>query len=200
MAEGSLIIIRMSNEDVSEKTSIVSGDTFSGRMRQAADEAPPAFVVLMAPPAYVGKQFPLNKNEYILGRSHECAIQIDDKSVSRSHVHIKVVGAEVSISDMDSANKTVVNGATLKPGVPFKLRNNDQIKTGNVILKFHQEWEWTIARASPLAAIFFLFSSLILFISYTSIIPRKVSEKVQPAAKTRLSLLGNKKPKEKNAF
>lgn len=125
----------MGQEDVSEKTSIVTGDTFSGRMRQA-DEAPPALVVLMGPSAYVGKQFPLNQNDYILGRSHECSIQVDDKSVSRNHARIQVVGSEVLISDMGSANKTLVNGTTLQAGVPFKLRNNDQIKTGNVILKF----------------------------------------------------------------
>jgi len=126
----------MSSEDFSEKTNIVSGDTFSGRLRQAANEAPPALVVLMGPPAYVGKQFPLDKSEYILGRSHECSIQIDDKSVSRNHVRVQISAGEVIIADMDSANKTVVNGSTLQAGVPFKLRNNDQIKTGNVILKF----------------------------------------------------------------
>jgi diguanylate cyclase (GGDEF)-like protein len=128
-------MISMSNEDVSEKTSIVNSDTFSGRMRQA-DEAPPALVVLMGPGSYVGKQFALEKSEYILGRSHECSIQIDDKSVSRNHARIQVVGGEVSISDMGSANKTVINGTTLQAGVPFKLRNNDQIKTGNIIMKF----------------------------------------------------------------
>lgn len=125
----------MSNEDVSEKTSIVTGDTFNGRMRQA-DEAPPALVILMGPSAYVGKQFPLDKNDYILGRAHDCSIPIDDKSVSRNHARVQVAGSDVTISDMGSANKTVVNGAVLQPGVPFKLHNNDQIKTGNVIMKF----------------------------------------------------------------
>ena len=125
----------MSQDDVSEKTNIVSSDTFSGRMRQA-DEAPPALVVLIGPGGYVGKQFPLDKNDYILGRSHDCSLQIDDKSVSRNHARIQVAAGEVTISDMGSANKTLVNGTNLQPGVPFKLRNNDQIKTGNVIMKF----------------------------------------------------------------
>ncbi len=126
----------MADEDFSEKTSIVSGDTFSGRMRQAADEAPPALVILMGPNAYVGKQFPLSASDYILGRSHTCSIQVDDQSVSSNHARVQVVAGEATISDMGSTNKTLVNGNTLQPGVPFKLRNNDQIKTGNVILKF----------------------------------------------------------------
>lgn len=123
------------SDDVSEKTNIVTGDTFSGRMQQA-DQAPPALVVLMGPSAYVGKQFPLVNNDYILGRSHDCSIQIDDKSVSRNHARIQIAGSEVTISDMGSANKTVVNGSTLQPGAPFKLRNNDQIKIGSIIVKY----------------------------------------------------------------
>lgn len=125
----------MSEEDVSEKTSIVSGDTFSGRMQQA-DLAPPALVVLMGPAAYVGKQFALDKPEYILGRSATCAIQIDDPSISKNHVRLQVSASDVTVSDMGSTNKTVVNGSTLAPGAAFKLKNNDQIKTGNVIMKF----------------------------------------------------------------
>lgn len=125
----------MTSDDVSEKTSIVSGDTFSGRLRQA-DETPPALVVLMGPGPYMGRQFSLIQPEYILGRSADCSIHIDDKSVSRSHARIQVAGQEVTIVDMGSANKTVVNVSTLQPGAPIKLANNDQIKVGNVILKF----------------------------------------------------------------
>lgn len=122
-------------DDVSEKTNIVASDTFSGRM-QKADEAPPALVVLMGPSAYVGKQFALDKNDYIIGRSHDCSIQIDDKSVSRNHARVQIVGSEVTITDLGSSNKTSVNGAALHPGAAFKLKNNDQIKIGTVIVKF----------------------------------------------------------------
>lgn len=124
-----------SHDDNSEKTSIVSGDTLSGRMQQA-DLAPPALVVLMGPSAYVGKQFPLEKPDYILGRAANCNIQIDDSSISKNHVRIQVAGNEVTISDMGSTNKTMVNGAQLSPGSLFKLKNNDQLKIGNVIMKF----------------------------------------------------------------
>lgn len=123
------------NGDESEKTSIVSSDTFRGRLK-AADEAPPALVVLMGPTGYVGKQFPLTQSEIIVGRSVESQIFIDDKSVSRSHARVNVVGSEVAICDLGSSNKTVVNGATLEPMSPVKIKNNDQIKTGNVIFKF----------------------------------------------------------------
>jgi len=121
--------------DEFEKTSIVTSDTFKGRMK-AVDEAPPALVVLMGPSGYVGKQFPLTQAEVIIGRSVDCQIFIDDKSVSRSHGRLNVVGAEVVIMDMGSSNKTIINGNTLSPMTPYRLKNNDQIKTGNVIFKF----------------------------------------------------------------
>lgn len=122
-------------EEMTEKTSIVTGETFSGRMR-AADEAPPALVVLLGPQGYVGKQFPLTQTEYVVGRSIDCSIQLDDKSVSRNHARLIVMGSEVTIIDLGSANKTVVNGNVLQSMNPFRLKNNDQIKAGNVILKF----------------------------------------------------------------
>ena len=121
--------------DEFEKTSIVMSDTFKGRMK-AADEAPPALVVLMGPTGYVGKQFPLTQAECIIGRSVECQIFIDDKSVSRSHARINVAGKEVALMDMGSSNKTIINGKVLQEMTPYKLNNNDQIKTGNVIFKF----------------------------------------------------------------
>lgn len=123
------------NGEELEKTSIVTSDTFRGRMK-AADDAPPALVVLMGPTGYVGKQFALTQSEVIVGRSVESQIFVDDKSVSRSHARLNVVGSDVTLIDLGSSNHTVVNGTVLNPMTPQKLKNNDQIKTGNVIFKF----------------------------------------------------------------
>lgn len=126
----------MSNgEDVSEKTSIVSSDTFSGKMQQA-EQTPPSLVVLMGPAGYVGKQWALTKPEYVVGRNPDSSIFVDDKSVSRSHAKLMIVGSEVTIQDLGSSNKTSINGAMLNPMSPQKLQNNDQLKCGSVIFKF----------------------------------------------------------------
>ncbi len=118
-----------------EKTSIVASDTFKGKL-QAADNAPPAVVVLMGPPGYQGKQYAIAQTDIVIGRSVESQVYIDDKSLSRSHAKFVVVGSEVSIIDLGSTNKTVVNGQALPPLSAYLLKNNDQIKTGNVIFKF----------------------------------------------------------------
>lgn len=122
-------------DDELEKTRIVTSDTFKGRMR-AADEAPPSFVVLMGPTGYVGKQFPITTPELLVGRSVDSHIFIDDPSVSRSHARVLVNGSEVSLMDLGSSNKTMVNSRELIPMKPVILANNDQIKAGNVIMKF----------------------------------------------------------------
>jgi two-component system, cell cycle response regulator len=123
------------SDDFSEKTSVITGDTFSGRLK-AVNETPPAIVVLMGPAGYVGKQWPLIAGELVIGRAVESQIYIDDKSVSRTHARFNVTNGEVTVLDLGSSNKTMVNGDPLFEMVPYKLKNNDQIKTGNVIFKF----------------------------------------------------------------
>ncbi|HPI39586.1 MAG TPA: diguanylate cyclase [Pseudobdellovibrionaceae bacterium] len=124
--------------DTSEKTSIVASETFKKGMA-AADVSPPVVVVLIGPQGYVGKQYPITQSDIVIGRSVECQIYIDDRSLSRSHAKFVAVGHDVSIIDLGSTNKTVVNGNVLPPLSPCLLKNNDQLRTGNVIFKFLEQ-------------------------------------------------------------
>ncbi|AGH94904.1 diguanylate cyclase [Pseudobdellovibrio exovorus] len=121
--------------DTADKTSIISTETFKGKLK-AADDAPPAVVVLVGPQGYVGKQWLITKSDMIIGRSVEAELYVSDASLSRSHARFEVVGNDIFILDMGSTNKTIVNGMPLAPMTKRKLVNNDQIKTGNVIFKF----------------------------------------------------------------
>lgn len=126
----------MSENDYLEKTTIVSGDTVVSQFKKIR-EVPPALVVIFGPTALIGKQFLLTKPEYIIGRSNECDIFIDERSVSRNHARLIVSFlGQVTLSDLGSANKTFVASTQLQPNLPFELKNNDQIKCGNVILKY----------------------------------------------------------------
>jgi diguanylate cyclase (GGDEF)-like protein len=128
----------MSQDDFTEKTTIVSGETIGSQFQRAGD-APPSLVVLIGPTALIGRQFLLNKRELLIGRSSECDIQIDDRSVSRNHAKITVDPTGVILTDLNSANKTIVKETKLQPNLPYKLENNDQIKCGNVIFKFYEK-------------------------------------------------------------
>lgn len=122
-------------KDVSEKTSILQSDTFKLRLAQAG-QAPPSLVLLVGPSNSVGRQWPIEETDRVIGRSPTCHIYVEDRSVSKAHAKLTLVAGEVSIIDLDSTNKTVVNGRLLAPLVAHKLDDNSQIKTGNVIFKF----------------------------------------------------------------
>ena len=119
-----------------EKTSVISGDTFKGRLAEAVKE-PPCLILLVGPTRYIGKQWPITGSDLVIGRAPQSQIYIDDRSVSKSHAKVLLSELnEVSIIDLESTNKTVINGRPLPSLTPVKLQNNDQLKAGNVIFKF----------------------------------------------------------------
>lgn len=122
-------------KDISDKTSVMPSDTFKLRLAQAG-QAPPALVLLVGPAASVGRQWPIEDADVIIGRSPNANIFVDDRSVSKFHAKLTLSGGDVTIIDLESTNKTFVNGKVLTPLQPMKLNNNDQIKTGNIIFKF----------------------------------------------------------------
>lgn len=121
-------------DDTNEKT-MVASDTTLKRELLRSDSAPPVLVVLMGPPGYQGKQWALT-DAFVIGRAIESNVFIDDKSLSRSHARIDIKENKVYVVDLGSTNKTIVNGQILPPMVLCEVKNNDQIKTGNVIFKF----------------------------------------------------------------
>ncbi len=118
-----------------EKTSVVQSETFKLRLAEAGN-APPCLVLLVGPANTVGRQWPIEETDSVIGRAISAHISVDDGSVSKSHSKLSLAAGEVSIIDLESTNKTIVNGEMLVPLTPRKLTNNDQIKLGNIIFKF----------------------------------------------------------------
>jgi two-component system, cell cycle response regulator len=118
-----------------EKTAVVIGNTFNRRMEDLRRQ-PPCLIMLQGPAGYVGKKWPIDKPDLIIGRSMNAQIFIDDRSVSKSHAKIQITANDVFIIDLESTNKTVVNDVTIPALSPRRMSNNDQIKTGNVLFKF----------------------------------------------------------------
>jgi len=124
--------VRLEDTDI---THVVTEDTFK-RAFEEAGKTPPAFVCLVGPPKYQGKRWVIRKPNLTIGRTIENDIFIDDFSVSKSHAKISFSEGNVLISDLESTNKTVINGKIVPSFVAILLQENDQIKLGNVILKF----------------------------------------------------------------
>ncbi|MCM8774488.1 MAG: FHA domain-containing protein [Candidatus Omnitrophica bacterium] len=102
-----------------------------------------SFLIVISGPEE-GKVFYINKPNLIIGREDEVDIKIKESYISRKHAqiisqrHAKLISAgnEVILIDLQSTNGTFVNGKRIKE---VTLRDGDEIRIGNVIMKFFQE-------------------------------------------------------------
>ncbi|MES3037755.1 MAG: diguanylate cyclase [Bdellovibrionota bacterium] len=124
-----------SDEDSFFEKTVVATDTTLKKHATTLDSAPPALVILVGPSGYTGKQWPIMEDR-VIGRAVESGIFIDDRSLSRAHAKVEIIEGHIQIQDLGSTNKTIVNGQILIPQTPMILKNNDQVKTGNVIFKY----------------------------------------------------------------
>lgn len=89
-----------------------------------------------------GKQYPLENNEVILGRSFNSDIIIGDLNVSRRHARISVEGNDLFvIEDLGSGNGTFVNETQI---TRHELRPKDVIRIGSSSFRYEptkkQQW------------------------------------------------------------
>ena len=103
------------------------------------NELPSSLVLLVGPIASVGKRWSLSQEQMIIGRASISHVLIEDMSVSKSHAKLIIEDGKTYIQDLDSTNNTFVNGNQLNSLEKVELHNSDQIKVGNVILKFLEQ-------------------------------------------------------------
>jgi len=60
-----------------------------------------------------GSRWPLDKDEFIIGRGEECDLTISDRQVSRHHARIRRTPSGYMIEDLNSKNGTHLNGAPI---------------------------------------------------------------------------------------
>jgi adenylate cyclase len=82
--------------------------------------------------------FPLEKPEVTLGRSPEADLAIDSLTVSRFHARIKSDARHLLVVDLDSRNKTKVNGVVIKEA---KVNPGDKIALGDFELEVRERAE-----------------------------------------------------------
>lgn len=85
----------------------------------------------------IGKEFVLDGNEWIVGRSPEANISINLNSVSRQHARIsrrtENGGEYFEVTDLGSMNGTHVNTQLVRTA---RINDGDKIQLGDVVLKF----------------------------------------------------------------
>lgn len=82
------------------------------------------------------------KEELIIGRStNEADIQFNDMTISRKHCAISLRDSCVFIKDLNSTNKTSVDGIVLQPYVEMKLHVFSAIRLAGIVLIFQTNTE-----------------------------------------------------------
>lgn len=82
----------------------------------------------------------LKPGEYVIGRSSQCDLVVDDSTVSRRHAQIEIVDENsIKLTDLDSHNGTTVNGYAITRET--ELRVNDIISFGRVQFKLVSSME-----------------------------------------------------------
>jgi DNA-binding NtrC family response regulator len=75
--------------------------------------------------------------ELTVGRGDESDVQVDDESVSRNHVVLRV-GDSASVEDRGSLNGTFVRGERIKPFEPVAIPVGEVFLVGSVSLALHR--------------------------------------------------------------
>ena len=67
-----------------------------------------------------------------VGKGSAADIQISgNNAISRVHARVSIVEGDFAVEDMESTNKTFVNGNAIDPGKVVKLQNGDVLKLGS---------------------------------------------------------------------
>lgn len=83
-----------------------------------------------------GRRHALSPAGMVLGRSHDSDLVVADERASRQHASIDLQGDTWIISDLGSANGTLVNGERVRERA---LRPGDEIRVGDTRIYFRQE-------------------------------------------------------------
>ena len=78
----------------------------------------------------IGDEFYIEKDEFVIGRSPESDVLLDDITVSRKHALLKKDGNDYRLLDAGSLNGSYLNGSIIEEAI---LSNGDQIKIGKYI-------------------------------------------------------------------
>jgi len=68
-------------------------------------------------------------SEFLIGRSADCQLSLDDPLVSRRHALLLVTGSSVTVRDLESRNGVFVNGSRIHG--PLQLAHGDTITIGS---------------------------------------------------------------------
>ena len=121
--------------DSGEKTQVLKGDqeTLNREIQKLRDQD--ACLIVIRGPRQ-GFRYFVTHPDMAIGRDATAEISISDPSISRKHAKVLKTPNGIQLTDLGSANGTVINGAKIGANETVTLAKEDMIKLGNTILKF----------------------------------------------------------------
>lgn len=83
-----------------------------------------------------GRAVPIEQRRVVIGRSHECDVQVADPNVSRRHCELRQEGATYWLVDLGSTNGIEVDGRRQRR---VKLENGTRVTIGATEVLFRRE-------------------------------------------------------------
>jgi len=81
------------------------------------------------------RQFVLDLDNIVVGRSLQATISVESGAISRQHFALKRNGAEFTCTDLNSSNGVYLNSVKTHSAV---LREGDVIQIGDVVFVYHE--------------------------------------------------------------
>jgi pSer/pThr/pTyr-binding forkhead associated (FHA) protein len=81
------------------------------------------------------ESFLMIRNPSVIGRSEDCDVVLESRSVSRRHAELKLKREGMTIKDLGSRNGTLVNGKLIKPDFRVLVNPGDTIQIGKFTLQ-----------------------------------------------------------------
>ena len=88
-------------------------------------------------PEGIIRSFPLSEDNVSVGRSSGNTITLENNTISRYHFTIVHNADQVTLSDLDSANGTYIDGVKLVSNTPTSLYGGEEILIGNLRIIYH---------------------------------------------------------------
>jgi MoxR-like ATPase len=111
---------------------------------QAKGEDMAKLLILEGPDA--GSKFEFTSGRVLVGRGEECAIRLNQGSISRQHAVFTFLGDAWQLEDLNSQNGVMVQG---EPITRVELRDNAEIRFGTINAQFEIGPEVTSSAAAP---------------------------------------------------
>jgi pSer/pThr/pTyr-binding forkhead associated (FHA) protein len=124
--------VRRPPDPPKDESTVIHEAPLSAALRMAA--AKPFLLEQVAGPG-APRQFTLELEETLVGRSLQATISVEGNGMSRQHVSIKRASGEFTFTDLNSANGVFLNGVKTHSAV---LRQGDTVQMGDAVFVFRE--------------------------------------------------------------